>query len=81
MGTMNTPKPPTDLDAHVAKIVKDWPPMTDQRQLDRIAALLRAGSRYPSKGLSWRGTWGIAAAVVVAAAALAGCDSVPSPHH
>jgi hypothetical protein len=30
------------LEEHVAKIVADWPPLTDE-QLDRVAALLRAG--------------------------------------
>ena len=34
----------TDLEEHVTKILADWQPLTDE-QLDRIAALLRAGSR------------------------------------
>jgi hypothetical protein len=29
---------------HIERIIADWPPLTDE-QLDRIAALLRAGSR------------------------------------
>jgi hypothetical protein len=40
-----SPKPPDDHARpadRVAKILADWPPLTDA-QLDRIAALLRAG--------------------------------------
>ncbi len=29
---------------HVDRVLADWPPLTDE-QLDRVAALLRAGSR------------------------------------
>jgi len=32
------------LEEHVDKVLAGWPPLTDE-QLDRIAALLRAGSR------------------------------------
>lgn len=37
-----------DVEAYVAKIVRDWPRLTDE-QLDRIAALLMAGSRQPEQ--------------------------------
>jgi hypothetical protein len=32
---------------HVERIIADWPPLTDE-QLDRVAALLRTGSRAAS---------------------------------
>jgi len=39
------------LEEHVNKVLADWPPLTDE-QLDRIAALLRAGSRGGAGGTS-----------------------------
>jgi hypothetical protein len=37
------------LEEQVARVIANWPPLTDT-QLDRIAALLRAGSRVGEGG-------------------------------
>lgn len=39
-----SPKTRAQLEQHVARVVADWKPLTDE-QLDRIGALLRGGSR------------------------------------
>lgn len=45
------------LEEHADRIVAEWPPLTDE-QLDRIAALLRVGSRVEQPKPKRRSTTG-----------------------